>query len=111
MTTKPVRPPPLGREKLARSSRVFVRVFGPRLVSVRFFGYARGEAHEDSDVDCLVWLDRVEPVDNRAVTDLAADLTADRSRRDFAVSEAAFEVWKTREFFASPARLLGHWSV
>ncbi len=33
-------------------------VFGERLVELRLFGsYARGEAHEDSDVDVLVLID------------------------------------------------------
>ena len=49
--------------------------FGQRLLSVRLFGsYARGGATSESDVDCLVLLDRVSPDDARAVTDLAADL-------------------------------------
>ena len=49
--------------------------FGERLVSVRLFGsYARGEATADSDVDCLILLDRADRADDRAVTDLAADL-------------------------------------
>jgi predicted nucleotidyltransferase len=50
--------------------------FGSRLLGVRLFGsYARGEAHEDSDVDCLVLLDHVDRNDDRAVTDLTGDLT------------------------------------
>lgn len=49
--------------------------FGPRLLAIRLFGsYARGEAHEESDVDCLVLLDRADRDDDCAVTDLAADL-------------------------------------
>ena len=51
------------------------RRFGQRLVSVRLFGsYVRGHATADSDVDCLILLDRVDRADDRAVTDLAADL-------------------------------------
>jgi hypothetical protein len=35
--------------------------FGARVAGIRLFGsYARGEAHEESDVDCLVLLDHVE---------------------------------------------------
>ncbi|MEW5982983.1 MAG: nucleotidyltransferase domain-containing protein [Acidobacteriota bacterium] len=49
--------------------------FGRRLVSIRLFGsYARGDATADSDFDCLVLLDRVDPADDRAITDLSADL-------------------------------------
>lgn len=50
--------------------------FGARLVSVRLFGsYARGEAHEESDADCLVLLRHIDPGDDRTVVDLAADLS------------------------------------
>jgi predicted nucleotidyltransferase len=75
--------------------------FGTRLVSVRLFGsYARGQAHEDSDVDCLVLLDRVDPADDRAITDLAADLTWQIGGvviSPLIMSEAQFEAWKARE--------------
>lgn len=75
--------------------------FGSRLVSVRLFGsYARGEAHEDSDVDCLVLLDRVDRTDDRAVTDLAGDLTWQIGGvviSPLIMSAAAFEEWKSRE--------------
>jgi UTP:GlnB (protein PII) uridylyltransferase len=48
--------------------------FGVRVAGIRLFGsYARGEAHEESDVDCLVLLDHVERDDDRAITDLSAD--------------------------------------
>jgi hypothetical protein len=47
-----------------------------RLAAVRRFGsYARGTAHEESDVDCLVLLDHVAREDDRVITDLVGDLT------------------------------------
>jgi predicted nucleotidyltransferase len=75
--------------------------FGPRLKEIRLFGsYARGEAHEHSDVDCLVLLDRVEVLDDRTVTDLAADLTWQIGGvviSPLTMSVEAFDAWKARE--------------
>jgi predicted nucleotidyltransferase len=75
--------------------------FGPRLKMVRLFGsYARGSAHEDSDVDCLVLLDDVTDDDDRAVTDLAGDLTWQIGGvviSPLVMSAAAFGEWKRRE--------------
>ena len=75
--------------------------FGQRLVSVRLFGsYARGDAHEDSDVDCLVLLDEVSPADDRAITDLVGDLSWQIGGvviSPLIRSVAAFDVWKASE--------------
>jgi predicted nucleotidyltransferase len=75
--------------------------FGSRVAAIRLFGsYARGEAHEESDVDCLVLLDRVGPEEDRAITDLAADLTwqlAGVVISPLIMSAAEFEAWKARE--------------
>jgi len=77
------------------------RRFGQRLVSVRLFGsYARGEATGDSDVDCLVLLDHVEGADDRAITDLAADLVWQMGGvviSPLTMSAAGFEAWKALE--------------
>ena len=77
------------------------RRFGQRLVSVRLFGsYAREDATADSDVDCLVLLDRVDRADDRAVTDLAADLMWQIGGvviSPLTMSAADFEAWKARE--------------
>ena len=93
--------PPLVRENLDAFVSGLRGRFGPRLVSVLLFGsYARGEAHEESDVDCLVLLDRVDPADDRAVTDLAGDLTWQIGGvviSPLIMSEVAFEAWKARE--------------
>lgn len=75
--------------------------FGGRLIEVRLFGsYARGEAHEESDVDCLVLLDQVTVEDDRAVTDLAGDLTWQIGGAVIAplvMSVDRFAAWKARE--------------
>lgn len=75
--------------------------FGARLRDVRLFGsYARGEAHEDSDVDVLVLLDRVDRADDRCVTDLAADLIWQLHGvviEPLVVSAERFAAWKARE--------------
>ena len=73
--------------------------FGPRIAGIRLFGsYARGDA--DSDVDCLVLLDRVDQHDDRAITSLAADLTwqiAGVVVSPMTMSVAEFEAWKALE--------------
>ena len=75
--------------------------FGQRVRSIRLFGsYARCDAHEESDVDCLVLLDRVDREDDRAVSDLAADLIWQLHGvvvSPMVLSEAEFEAWKERE--------------
>jgi predicted nucleotidyltransferase len=65
--------------EVARVVREFQRRlrvhFGSELHEVRLFGsYARGSAHEASDVDVLVLLDRLDYRRQRAVLDLAGDL-------------------------------------
>ena len=75
--------------------------FGSRVAGIRLFGsYARGDATEDSDVDCLVLLDRVDQDDDRAVTNLAADLTwqiAGVVESPMIMSVAEFDAWKASE--------------
>ena len=47
-------------------------MFGPRVVELRLFGsYARGEAHEDSDVDVLVVIDGLTDLEIGAVAGAA----------------------------------------
>lgn len=50
--------PPALQPALAEYAERLRGVFGQRVVELRLFGsYARGEAHEDSDVDVLVVVD------------------------------------------------------
>lgn len=57
------------RPALAEYARRLRSVFGERLLEVRLFGsFARGEAHEDSDVDILVLV--------QGLTDLEIGLAA-----------------------------------
>lgn len=75
--------------------------FGTRVVSMRLFGsYARGDATEDSDVDCLVLLDAIDQDAERAITDLAADLTWQIGGvvvSPMTMSVAEFDAWKALE--------------
>lgn len=75
--------------------------YGARVVAVRLFGsYARGEATEDSDVDCLVLLDSIDRDAERAITDLAADLTWQIGGvvvSPMIMSVTEFDAWKALE--------------
>jgi predicted nucleotidyltransferase len=75
--------------------------FGTRLAAIRLFGsYVRGEATAESDVDCLVLLDRVDRTDDRAITDLAADLIWQVGGvvvSPMVMSVDEFEAWKATE--------------
>jgi predicted nucleotidyltransferase len=75
--------------------------FGARLVAIRLFGsYARNEATAESDVDCLVLLDRVDRADDVATTDLAADLIWQIGGvvvSPLVMSVDEFEAWKATE--------------
>jgi predicted nucleotidyltransferase len=57
--------------------------YGERLVDVMFFGsWVRGEAHEESDVDLLVVLDRLldRAAERNRMVDILFDLEADSRR-------------------------------
>jgi predicted nucleotidyltransferase len=96
-----VRLPAAARETVDAFVAGLVARFGARLVEVRLFGsYARGEAHEDSDIDCLVLLESVEPGDERAAANLAGDLTwqiGGMVVSPLVMSPSAFAAWKARE--------------
>ena len=71
---KTMRPvvPPFVNEALGRFREALRVRFEGRLVECVLFGsYARGEAHEDSDVDVLVAIDGLTDVERREVIDLA----------------------------------------
>jgi predicted nucleotidyltransferase len=103
---------------LARLDEALRRRFEGRLVELVLFGsYARGDAHEDSDVDVLVAIDGLTERERREVLDLAyaggrddsvglsplAYSTADTARmraggrRLFRDIEGSFEILGTAE--------------
>lgn len=62
---------------LSRFREALAALFGPRLREVVLFGsYARGEGHEDSDVDVLVVVDGLTEGERREVMDAAYDAAA-----------------------------------
>jgi predicted nucleotidyltransferase len=69
---------PAEEDVLARFRARLVDLFGPRLGRVVLFGSrARGEGHEDSDLDVLVTIRSLVPADRRDVLDIAFDLELD----------------------------------
>jgi predicted nucleotidyltransferase len=101
--TSPAAPPlPAAVEATLGAFVAGVRgLVGRRAVSIRLFGsYARGDATPESDVDCLVLLDRTDPVAERAITDLSADLTWQLHGvvvSPVVMSVADFNAWKATE--------------
>lgn len=93
--------PPLVRANVDAFVGALRARFGSRLEAVRLFGsYARGEAHDESDVDCLVLLDRLDAGDDRAVTDIAGDLTWQIGGvviSPLVMTVEAFEKWRATE--------------
>lgn len=74
--------PPVVSEALARFDRVLRDRFGGRVSEVVLFGSrARGEAHENSDVDVLVVIDDLSEPERLAVLDLAYGV--DRTSTDW----------------------------
>jgi predicted nucleotidyltransferase len=64
--------PPAVAEALARYKGALVERFGERLRELILFGsYARGEAHEDSDVDVMVAVEGLTEAERGEVIDLA----------------------------------------
>jgi len=96
-----IRIPLVVRETLDAFATGLRQRFAARLRDLRLFGsYARGEAREDSDVDVLVVLDRVDREDDRHVTDLAADLIWELHGvviSPLVVSAPQLAEWKARE--------------
>jgi predicted nucleotidyltransferase len=75
--------------------------FGSRVTTITLFGsYARGQAHEESDIDCLILLDWLDAADDRVITDMAADLIWEIGGAvisPLVMSVAEFERWKATE--------------
>ena len=70
------------RGALEQLHELLDRRFGGRLLELAVFGsHARGEAHEESDVDVLVVIDGLTDDEKRTVFDLAYDV--DRAQPDW----------------------------
>jgi len=90
--------PPL-TAALGDLSRRLRERFGEALLDLRLFGsYARGEAHEDSDVDVCVVLAEVDWSRQGAVIDLAADvgLAHGLSISPTVFDRTTFERWRAQ---------------
>ena len=65
--------PPAVEAALVRLRSALSERFGPRVSELVLFGsHARGDAHEDSDVDVLVAIDGLSEEDRLAVLDFAS---------------------------------------
>lgn len=90
----------LASTAVARFADELRRRFGDAVVDVRLFGsFARGEAHEDSDVDVAVVLERVDGPIHRDVIDLATDvgLPMELHISPTVFDRATYEKWRRQE--------------
>jgi len=74
--------------------------FGEEVAAIRLFGsYARGEAHEESDVDIAVVLDSVDWATRREVIDLATEVGLERELHlsPTLFDRTTFELWRRQE--------------
>lgn len=74
--------------------------FGKEVAAIRLFGsYARGEAHEESDVDIAVVLDSVDWATRREVIDLATEVGLARELHlsPTLFDRTTFELWRRQE--------------
>lgn len=92
--------PPLVRTALARFGDRVRAEIGANLVELRLFGsYARGEAHEESDVDVCVVLHSMTWENRRAILDLGADvfLDLDVQISPTVLSEDQYRLWRRQD--------------
>lgn len=94
--------PPSGvvAEALGRFTRDLRRRFGGAVQGVWLFGsVARGEAHEDSDVDVAVVLEEADFATRRQVIDLATDagLPSELLLSPTVLDRRTWEVWRQQE--------------
>ena len=85
---------------LARFAEELRRRFGDAVLDVRLFGsFARAEAHEDSDVDVAVVLERADRHVRREVIDLATDvgLPVDLHISPTILDRETWERWRRQE--------------
>lgn len=92
--------PPLVVTALARFRDRVRDEAGENLVDLRLFGsYARGEAHEESDVDVSVVLRTVTWDNRRAILDLAADVFLDLEVQisPTVISDDQYRLWRRQD--------------
>lgn len=92
-------PASLVREVVTRFARELRERYGTAVVDVRLFGsFARGGAHEDSDVDVAVVLERTDWNTRRAVIDLAdVGLPHDLRLSPTVFDRETYERWRAQE--------------
>lgn len=93
-------PSPALVETVARFARALRERFGESVSAVRLFGsFARGEAHEESDVDVAVVLEHADWRTRCEVIDLATDigLAVDICISPAIFDRATFERWRQQE--------------
>lgn len=91
----PLIEPALGRYATALRAR-----YGDAVLQIRLFGsWARGEAHEESDIDVAVVLAEVDWDTRRAVIDMATDigLELDLLLSPTLLDRRTFEAWRAQE--------------
>jgi hypothetical protein len=101
--------PPAVDEALARFRSAIAARFGARLREVLLFGsWARGDAHEESDVDVLVVVDGLDESERREVMDAAYDAAASSLGADdwVSISPLPYSTAQATELRARQRRLL-----
>lgn len=97
-------PSPAVRVSLARFRALLEARFGVRLREVVLFGScARGDAHEESDVDVLVVIDDLTVEERRVVVELSYDI--DSSGPWLGLSPLAYSTSQAAELRARERRL------
>jgi len=92
--------PPAVRQALRRLAAALRERWGEDLLEFRLFGsHARGEAHEESDVDVCVVLRHAGWTERRDVIDLATDvgLTFDLRLSPTVFDASSWERWQRQE--------------
>lgn len=94
------------REAVQKLAAEIRKRFGARTREVRLFGsHARGEAHEESDVDVLVVVDDLTEKERRDVFDMAYEIDS-TSPEWMGLSPLAYATSQANELRARERRLL-----
>ena len=92
--------PKLARQALERYAHALRDHFGARVSDVRIFGsYARGEAHEASDLDIFVAVQNLTAADKRQAIDLGTDVgfELDLHLSPLVMDQALYAQWLRQE--------------